>query len=244
MQRPCVCKRIAADPETAAAETVRIARFRRKKHGVKRRLPYRRHRHASTPPCPLPRRLADPPQMRKQCFRQEHPVRQHAGNADRCGVPELPPGVELIISVKIGIANAAENVPLVIYPILPKLSDLFARRFRSSIPDTRSGSFPTLLERPQQLPERAMKKPEPLGTKGSCFVRLYHCRFLNPRLKNVMCKSEFLALIQLFSNFFDGHFQKPPIGRMKNRYSKILIFPLASRSYPRLPPPKGQLRPD
>ena len=104
------------------------------------------------------------------------------------------PGVELIISVKIGIANAAENVPLVIYPILPKLSDLFARRFRSSIPDTRSGSFPTLLERPQQLPERAMKKPEPLGTKGSCFVRLYHCRFLNPRLKNAMCKSEFFVL--------------------------------------------------
>ena len=51
-----------------------------------------------------------------------------------------------------------------------------------------------------------------------------HCRFLNPRLKNVMCKSEFLALVQLFSNFFDGYFQKPPIGRMKNRYAKTLFF--------------------
>ena len=26
------------------------------------------------------------------------------------------------------------------------------------------------------------------------FVMLYHCRFLNPRLKNVMCKSEFSVL--------------------------------------------------
>ena len=25
-------------------------------------------------------------------------------------------------------------------------------------------------------------------------VMLYHCRFLNPRLKNVMCKSEFYVL--------------------------------------------------
>ena len=39
-----------------------------------------------------------------------------------------------------------------------------------------------------------------------------------------MCKSEFLALVQLFSNFFDGYFQNLPIGRMKNRYSKTLFF--------------------
>ena len=26
------------------------------------------------------------------------------------------------------------------------------------------------------------------------FVMLYHCRFLNPRLKNVMCKLEFFVL--------------------------------------------------
>ena len=26
------------------------------------------------------------------------------------------------------------------------------------------------------------------------YVMLYHCRFLNPRLKNVMCKSEFYVL--------------------------------------------------
>lgn len=73
---------------------------------------------------------------------------------------------------------------------------------------------------------------------------LYHCRFLNPRLKNVMCKSEFYVLFQLFSNFFDGCFQELPISRMKNRYAKILIFPLASRSYPRLLLPEGQSRPD
>ena len=30
------------------------------------------------------------------------------------------------------------------------------------------------------------------------FVRLYHCRFLNPRLKNAMCKSEVSALFQFF----------------------------------------------
>ena len=73
---------------------------------------------------------------------------------------------------------------------------------------------------------------------------LYHCRFLNPRLKNAMCKSEFSVLFQLFSNFFDGCFQELPISRMKNRYAKTLIFPLASRSYPRLPLPEGRSRPD
>ena len=51
-------------------------------------------------------------------------------------------------------------------------------------------------------------------------VMPYHCRFLNPRLKNTMCKSEFSVLFLLFSNFFDGCFQELPIGRMKNRYAK------------------------
>ena len=53
---------------------------------------------------------------------------------------------------------------------------------------------------------------------------LYHCRFLNPRLKNAMCKSEFSVLFQLFSNFFDGCFQKLPTGHMKNGYVKTLFF--------------------
>ena len=96
-------------------------------------------------------------------------------------------------------------------------------------------------------------EPTNAGVRDRCLDHLatpqyivmpYHCRFLNPRLKNVMCKSEFLVLFQLFSNFFDGYFQKPPIGRTKNHYAKILIFPLASRSYPRLPLPEGRSRPD
>ena len=53
---------------------------------------------------------------------------------------------------------------------------------------------------------------------------LYHCRFLNSRLKNAMCKSEFSVLFQLFSNFFDGCFQELPISRMKNRYAKHSFF--------------------
>ena len=36
---------------------------------------------------------------------------------------------------------------------------------------------------------------------------LYHCRFLNSRLKNAMCKSEFSVLFQLFSNFLMGAFK-------------------------------------
>ena len=52
----------------------------------------------------------------------------------------------------------------------------------------------------------------------------YHCRFLNPRLKNLMCKSEFSVLFLLFSNFFDGCFQELLIGRVKNRYAKTLFF--------------------
>ena len=52
----------------------------------------------------------------------------------------------------------------------------------------------------------------------------YHCRFLNPRLKNTMCKSEFSVLFLLFSNFFDGCFQELLIGRVKNRYAKTLFF--------------------
>ena len=55
-------------------------------------------------------------------------------------------------------------------------------------------------------------------------VMLYHCRFLNPRLKNTMCKSEFSVLFLLFSNFFDGCFQELLIGRVKNRYAKTLFF--------------------
>lgn len=55
-------------------------------------------------------------------------------------------------------------------------------------------------------------------------VMLYHCRFLNPRLKNTMCMSEFSGLFQLFSNFFDRRIQTLPIGRMKNRYTKTLFF--------------------
>ena len=158
MQRSCVCERRAGGQESAAAETVCIARPRRKKHGVKRRLPHQRHRHAGALLQPPPRRLIDPPQMWKQCFRQDHPARRHVGNADLCGVSELSPGVKLIIPVKIGIVNAAENVPFMIRPILPKPSDFFAKQSRSSILDTRFGSFPLLLERPQQLPRSAMKK--------------------------------------------------------------------------------------
>ena len=75
-------------------------------------------------------------------------------------------------------------------------------------------------------------------------VMPYHCRFLNPRLKNAICKSEFSVLFQLFSNFFDGCFQELLIVCMKNRYAEMLIFPLASRSYLRLPLPKGRSRPD
>ena len=30
--------------------------------------------------------------------------------------------------------------------------------------------------------------------KDTLHVMLYHCRFLNPRLKNAMCKSEFSVL--------------------------------------------------
>ena len=52
----------------------------------------------------------------------------------------------------------------------------------------------------------------------------YHCRFLNPRLKNTMCKSEFSVLFLLFSNFFDGCFQELLIGRVKNRYVKTLFL--------------------
>lgn len=59
---------------------------------------------------------------------------------------------------------------------------------------------------------------------GVLFVMLYHCRFLNPRLKNTMCMSEFSGLFQLFSNFFDRRIQTLPIGRMKNRYTKTLFF--------------------
>lgn len=53
---------------------------------------------------------------------------------------------------------------------------------------------------------------------------LYHCRFLNPRLKNAMRKSEFSALFQFFSNFFDGCFQELLISRVKNHYAKTLFF--------------------
>ena len=55
-------------------------------------------------------------------------------------------------------------------------------------------------------------------------VMPYHCSFLNPRLKNAMCKSEFFVLFQLFTNFFDGCFQELLIGRVKNRYAKTLFF--------------------
>ena len=60
--------------------------------------------------------------------------------------------------------------------------------------------------------------------KDTLHVMLYHCRFLNPRLKNAICKSEFSVLFQLFSNFFDGCFQELLIGRVKNRYAKTLFF--------------------
>ena len=53
---------------------------------------------------------------------------------------------------------------------------------------------------------------------------LYHRRFLNPRLKNAMCKSEFFVLFNFLQTLFDGCFQKLPIGRMKNRYAKTLFF--------------------
>ena len=53
---------------------------------------------------------------------------------------------------------------------------------------------------------------------------LYHCRFLNPRLINAMCKSEFSVLFLRFSNSFNGCFQELLIGRMKNRYAKTLFF--------------------
>ena len=48
---------------------------------------------------------------------QSSPAHQHIGDTDLCGVPELHLGVELIIPVKIGIVNVAENVSLVICPI-------------------------------------------------------------------------------------------------------------------------------
>lgn len=37
------------------------------------------------------------------------------------------------------------------------------------------------------------KVPKPLRFQDF-FVMPYHCRFLNPRLKNLMCKSEFTVL--------------------------------------------------
>ena len=67
----------------------------------------------------------------------------------------------------------------------------------------------------------AKDRPE---RRSFLYVMPYHCRFLNPQLKNAMCKSEFSVLFQLFSNFFDGCFQELLIGRMKNRYSKTLFF--------------------
>ena len=36
--------------------------------------------------------------------------------------------------------------------------------------------------------------PVTIAVTGIFFVMLYHCRFLNPRLKNLMCKSEFSVL--------------------------------------------------
>jgi len=50
---------------------------------------------------------------------------------------------------------------------------------------------------------RARKSPETVDAPGFApdasipvilYVMLYHCRFLNPRLKNAMCKSEFFVL--------------------------------------------------
>ena len=40
----------------------------------------------------------------------------------------------------------------------------------------------------------AQKNSRNTGVSGVLVVMLYHCRFLNPRLKNLMCKSEFSVL--------------------------------------------------
>ena len=45
---------------------------------------------------------------------QPSPAHQHVGDSDFCGISELHLDVELIIPVKIGIVNVAENIPLVI----------------------------------------------------------------------------------------------------------------------------------
>jgi hypothetical protein len=36
---------------------------------------------------------------------------------------------------------------------------------------------------------------------------LYHCRFLNPRLKNAMCKSEFSEFFNFSQTFLMGAFK-------------------------------------
>lgn len=52
----------------------------------------------------------------------------------------------------------------------------------------------------------------------------YHCRFLNPRLKNVMCKSEFFVLFQLFSNFLMGTFRSRQLAARKTIMRKYSFF--------------------
>ena len=53
---------------------------------------------------------------------------------------------------------------------------------------------------------------------------LYHCRFLNHRLKTPCANRNSQFFFELFTNFFDGCFQELLIGRMKNRYAKTLFF--------------------
>ena len=52
---------------------------------------------------------------------------------------------------------------------------------------------------------RCPYEESPLGV--FFYVMLYHCRFLNPRLKNAMCKSEFFVLFYFSQTFLMGAFK-------------------------------------
>ena len=79
--------------------------------------------------------------------------------------------------------------------------DMRKRKVKNSLPpaalEKKAQSKRTLLNTAKDRPER----------RSFLYVMLYHCRFLNPRLKNAMCKSEFSVLFNFSQTFLMGDFK-------------------------------------
>ena len=79
-----------------------------------------------------------------------------------------------------------------------------ARRFRGSVPTAGRGSGWEPADTTVSAEEYAKKSPPKWVV---IYVMLYHCRFLNPRLKNAMCKSEFSEFFNFSQTFLMGAFK-------------------------------------